>query len=254
VNTHFVYLHIPKSAGTSQRILLYENYGESNVYWYGINSDCRKFHARKVAAYPVVGGHRRRSFYNGSRASCFFSSVVREPVSRAISLFNFFASHTSATKAAWIKKGFHPESMLRTIENCPAFVKHIRNMQCRFLSGWRRFDSTVARLGKVPCAVGVLDNLTTYNEKLASLFGWISSEAPRVLCGETGYEEAIREEPGLIAAVKRLNREDLHLYAWLQDQGVWVNDRDLKKFQERLGASPERARPVDRILRRNSAA
>ncbi|MGL4564991.1 MAG: hypothetical protein ACRCVD_06840, partial [Halioglobus sp.] len=80
-----VFLHIPKTAGTSQLNAFSQYYGAGNVFWIG--KDC----APDICRYPraqvgkrfVVGGHKRLSFYP-SHLDPLYCALLRDPVERAM--------------------------------------------------------------------------------------------------------------------------------------------------------------------------
>ena len=126
-----VYLHIPKSAGTAHRTHLQMVYGESKVLWYGINSDAEKYDPSEADSYMAVGGHKPIRFYPPSLKP-MYTSVVREPIERAVSFFNYSTeeprSHSAEwteirakDRQKWIDSGVDPESLFPHWSLFPSF-------------------------------------------------------------------------------------------------------------------------------------
>jgi hypothetical protein len=236
-----VFLHIPKTAGSSLRLLLKANYGVDDVFWYERNSqNTVKFRPDEARGCRIVGGHRRMQFYLRSATPLFFTSVVREPVARAVSLFNLYSTFDLAARERWMAEGLRPDSMLATLKECPRFSKTIENGQCAHLSGTRSCRKTLDLLLKLPCAVGVLDYLDDFTRTLGHLFRWPVTAAPHAHPAyKQGYRQDVLAERGLRRVLEKMTREDRKLYDALSRRRVFLNRRDLPFYQRALSASPD---------------
>ncbi len=141
-----VYLHIPKSAGSSQRLVLSDVYGDDKVFWYGEDAEAGAEYAfDAISGYSIVGGHKPISFYP-DELDAIYLSVVREPIARAISYYSYlvkpdlaqsrgreFEARSKHTQT-WLDRGMDENSILRSLEQCVEFREQVTNLQCSYLS------------------------------------------------------------------------------------------------------------------------
>lgn len=229
MDAQIVFIHIEKTAGTSLRALLDRVYGREQVVWRG--RDLRSRRGRTFASLKdcrVVGGHLTVADFRSAKRPLLFLSVVRDPVSRAVSLFHYFAEHApEKDRHMWRWKGLRPESMLETIEEVPAFRRAISNRQCWRLSGKASFESAKQELKTRNILVGDFDHLEEFGARLCALLAWPEiplcrhNRAPR-----PDYESGILAEPGLSARLLELNREDQQLYEFIRGRRFHENIPD----------------------------
>ena len=64
-----VFLHIPKTAGTSQHQLFNRFYGRDNVFWFGDScpGNIKRYPRKLIAESAVVGGHKPLSLAANER-------------------------------------------------------------------------------------------------------------------------------------------------------------------------------------------
>lgn len=229
---HLIYLHVEKSAGTSQRELFWRNYGKEGVAWKGLDFDFDSI--RSVLEFrdrPVIGGHFDFPAIRKLAGPQLFTSVVREPLSRAISLFNFWSRNAPPDqRRTWRRRGLNPESMLKTIEKCAPFRRAVSDSQCVRLSGSRRFSDCRTVLESDNFLVGIFDDLDRFNERLGEILNWQFTNLGEFnRAGKAGYQDEILSEPGLKAAIESLIGEDMRLYEFVQGRSLYENlpDRDI---------------------------
>lgn len=207
-----VFLHIEKSAGTSQRDFFKKVFGEDSVFWWGLNSDTRSriFDPSHIDNEIVIGGHRDRSYYDEFTA--IYSSIVREPVSRVLSLFNYFImNHLDE----WEERGLDRDSILNTLNNCPNFVQMIENGQCRFISGERSFSKVKESFEKEQYFVGSFDYLSLYNQTFCECIGTPILSLDKHNVGPPGYEKSIELNEESMEKLNTLLAEDYKLYDFI---------------------------------------
>lgn len=223
-----VYLHIPKAAGTAQRESLGRVYGKENVFWYGRDSSATEFDIDELGSSLAVGGHRALDFYPRS-FKALYTSILRDPVQRAVSFFNYcsvltndgpatLAKEREKELAIWRRRGLDPSSMRRSIENCEEFRREINNFQCRYLSrNGATFKGVRQTLETENMVIGVVDQLQLLDEFLQSELEFPIIEYKRKInVGSSGYSSEILAEPGLAELIRSLNSEDQRLYDFVQ--------------------------------------
>jgi len=240
MSSSLVYLHIPKSAGTSHRAYLSKVFGEDQVFWYGLQSDATKFNATDVGSSCAVGGHKPLAFYPRS-FNALYSSVVRDPVERAVSFFNFCTEEPEARNKAWLeqrekalkewrKLGIDRSSLSRSIENCDAFRQDISNLQCSYLSRYEpTFEGVLKTLKEENMVIGVFDNLPRFNKFLQAELNFPIENEARANVGRDGYSSNIFSEPGIVDLIRSINAEDQRLYDFLrlEQGGLYVGANNI---------------------------
>lgn len=233
-----VYIHIERTAGTSARGLLAEAYGINDVHWLGIDVSPSGLKAALATTNRrVIGGHLRYTDCVNVPGYRLFTSVVRDPVNRAVSLFNYHGSAGStshharksreANRNRWRALGLNPGSMLRTIEQVPEFRENVSNEQCRKLSGHGSFAAVEEMLCNANFVLGTYDRLEEYNTRMAHLLHWRSLAPVRSNVAETrDYQQRVLAEPGLKEEVLRLNQEDAKLYDFVSSVGTYQHMPD----------------------------
>jgi hypothetical protein len=249
MHSTLVFLHIPKSAGTSQRMYLANVYGEENMYWYGLDSDAKKFDAEQIASARVVGGHRGLDFYPQS-LDALYLSIVRDPVERAISFFNYCTAPLIGTSPKWRvehekwlekwrkQKGMCHYSMSRSIENCKEFRKQITNFQCGYLSRHgASYEGVRKTLEKEHMVIGLFDQMAQFNKFLQIQLMFEVENRVQANTGSAGYSAAILEEERLTDLIEELNEEDQALYDFISSEcdGLYAKST---KFNDIRGRVP----------------
>lgn len=83
-----VFLHIPKTAGTSTANCFIDMFGPSQVGWMGVNFPFEDLaDGDKLKRFRVIGGHFTKAQTANWRFPAVHVSVVREPVARVLSYY-----------------------------------------------------------------------------------------------------------------------------------------------------------------------
>jgi len=207
-----IFLHIEKSAGSSQRDWFYKTLGSPNVFWYGIDSKNRSFNEKEVADTPFVGGHRKFNFYD--RPDYGYIAILRNPIDRVISLYNFFIHHHGEI---WKRKGLDASSFERTIFECEDFCKIIDNAQCEYISGQKDFKKTLTHIKKNKYCVTTMENMFDFNMFLSRKLEVNGTNLGRFNIGATGYRNSIDLGPRALKKLQEYTAEDQRLYNYLNN-------------------------------------
>jgi len=220
-----VFLHVPKTAGTAHRLLLFSNYGKSSVFWYMIDSNADKYIEAETNGYKIIGGHRPFQFYPSSAGPFLYTGVLREPIRRAVSHFYYIATGPDlAERKRLLAQGFDPKSLEFTLDRCPAFVNEIENMQVLYLTGTRKFEEAIQVIQRSPFILGVLDNYDDYLDYFASWLHWPKRNADRVYeAKQADYAASILDNESLYSRLSELNKEDEKLYQHVKQRRILLS-------------------------------
>ncbi len=252
MSSSLVYLHIPKSAGSSHRGYLRKVFGEEDLFWYGLHSEAKTFNASEVGASFALGGHRPLRFYPRS-LDALYTSVVRDPVERAVSFFNYCIDEGGGASGAWHeqrqkeiikwqKKGIDSSSLTRSIERCKPFREMISNLQCSYLSRYEpTFEGVLKTLEEESMVIGVFDKLPLFNDFLKMELNFPLDNRVRSNVGRAGYSTDIFSEPGVASLIRSVNGEDQLLYDFvrLQRGGLYVGAKNIDAVSKEVAAREE---------------
>lgn len=235
--TQIVYLHIPKSGGTSQRMAFYDIYGEDSVFWHGIDIDAGTglYDENQLKPFALVGGHKPIGFYPQS-LDALYISVVREPIIRAVSLYSYYTqpdfaeTHFVSTRRklfqTWQDRGMDSDSMVNSLRRCPEFRQEVENQQCRYISRYENtFEGVIQTLSEVTAVIGELNSTITMNTFLSERMNWRHVHQRKVNTSLEDTHTVILQEPGLEEVMGELVREDLRLYEFIskEHKGLFNN-------------------------------
>jgi hypothetical protein len=260
-----VFLHIPKTAGTSQ-LHDFNNYiGVEQVFWLG--KDC----PASILRYPhslvdgkfVVGGHKPLSFYPDS-IDPLYCAILRDPIERAISLFVYYTrpelaatEHDREIRTDVLQRmldlGIDPDSMLNSIRKCRRFRREISNYQCYYLSrGRATFAAVRKNLQKHDFLVGTVSSYDRFHRELWKTLNRTDATSVQANRSRDNYASDFLQDAELVTLIGKLNKEDQKLVDWVETrhQGLWLNLKDVDRRKRRLQRLPRKTdqRALSRLV------
>lgn len=224
-----VFIHIEKTAGSAQRQLVYDNCGKDNVHWFSDNSISNRLKAVGTLDQRILGGHYGWSFYK--QPAYGYITVVREPVGRVLSLYQYLRTKEYASWKHW---GLHSSSLRLTLEKSARFRRMINNGQCRYLSGARDYEQTMEHISKHRYLISSLESVDRMNAVLAERLDWTAETLGRINTGEPGYREQLDVDDNVLSLIRELVDQDEQLYRFVRDQkdGIYstINENDWSHF------------------------
>lgn len=214
-----IYLHVPKTAGTSFAALCEKNYpGATSIQTNG------RYDFERWTAARVVGGHFHYSCFAAADPRHVFLAVVRDPVERALSRFRWYHDRSqtrSLRKGRRLreKRGFDHESMANTLRNSAYRMEFLHDLQCRYLADCSRFRDTLEVMRSRPFIVGTFEELDRWVALVAEEFGWPHRVLPTM--NRLTREQAAIEDQELLDMLRKYNREDQRLYEFVREKGVF---------------------------------
>jgi hypothetical protein len=204
-------VHIPKTAGSAIRETLISGLGFDKVYWIGHkrpyahwdNADGTEFDD-----FAVVGGHRSAESFRKIKRPKIFMTVVRDPVWRAISLFNYITRGPDPNHS--LRSELEGLSLVEAIEKSEVFRREIENRQCALLGEEPTFSAALHSICRDQWIIDRHENVDKLFGELCDRFGW--PKLPLVLdnVAEPGYARRYLS-PETTTALTELNQEDYRL-------------------------------------------
>jgi hypothetical protein len=208
----------PKTAGTAIRATLNAILGPEKIYWVGDRqpvSHWQNATTTEFENYKVVGGHVGATAFDKIQKPKVFMAVVREPVRRAISLFDFIIHGPNANHP--LRAELQGLSLIEAIEKSHRFRNEIANRQCMLIGGAPNFAAAQRSISEREWFIDCHDNVQPLLERVCDSFGW----EPAPLRIENAnkrdryFEEYFTDEIG--NALREINKEDTRLYGTLDE-------------------------------------
>jgi len=253
MNPKFIFLHIPKAAGTSFRTMIWDLINPEERFWYGMDSNPRvaSYSEDTLEGRRFIGGHKGIKFYPAGELN-LYCSLMRDPVARVVSLFSYYTRPESGTDERsfkrrsrqlerWLELGIDPDSIVRSLETCQPFRNEVENHQCAYLGiKGRSFESALETLSSHNFVVGDSSQLGLFTRELSELFNWPELKDTRGNVTREGGHSGILDEGGAEDLIRELCREDQKLYDFItrENQGLFVNLPSQPLLKQHLSYRP----------------
>jgi hypothetical protein len=202
-------VHIPKTAGSAIRETLISILGWEKVYWIShkrpfenwTNSSGDDFND-----YAVVGGHCSATAFHKIKRPKIFMAVVRDPVQRAISLFNYITCGPDPDHG--LRGELSGLSLVEAIKTSVNFRRDVENRQCGLIGGQPTFSAALHTISE---GEWFIDHHEAVDELFAGVcdrFGWPSRPLVSDNVGREGYADAYLSDKSTIIALNQINQED----------------------------------------------
>ncbi len=240
-----IFLHIPKTAGTTLNRIIESQYSPFSVFTmdpFRIRATAERFKRLSVARrrrLRVVRGHLLYGLHAFLPQGATYVTLLREPVARVVSAYHFI-----------LRRPLHPlHRKLRReklkIEDCLRLFPQRQNLQCKFIAGvddgtiegTRLLEIAKQNLAKSFSVIGITERFEESLVLMAETFGW---QIPVY-----GNCKVAKKQPPLdevaAEAIREHNRLDLELYEF--GKGLFEESLQKKAGEVREGIATLRALP-----------
>lgn len=219
--TKIIFLHIPKTAGTSLRNLFVDRYPARELaFMYG-EEKAFTDSAKNFPEAQITYGHLKYGVHEDMNAEARYYTILRRPVDRVVSFYNHMANYPQARYYEDIQRGLSLRDMVEG-----QLTPELSNHMTRIISGAKGqepstdagLELAISNIETHFDFVGITERLDESLMKLAELLGWqVLPTMPElnVTPKRQGVSELSREEEDLILSV---NQNDQKLYAYAVEQ------------------------------------
>ena len=172
-----VIIHIPKTAGTSLRKIIKNNYASDELFFvydkhpdFHSISDLKNINSRVLEKYKIIMGHIPFNKNLLSTENFRFFTIMRKPVERVISYYHHIMSHNDEWRG-------RITSLLEYLETSGDL--QLQNQQTRMLSGMKghpitdkHLEQAIKNIDLYFEHVGISENFTESIDYLHNLLGW----------------------------------------------------------------------------------
>jgi len=225
-----VFMHIPKTAGTTLRLLIEQNYKVWEIYREN------KEAPEKIKILPYIKciqGHQPFAYHDINDRPHTYITMLRDPVQRVISEYYYIKAarpHDPYIHDKIWKENLSLEDYVNSTDE--RFLLRTQNMQTRFSSGSLTLDQidlekAKENLNKHFSVVGITEMFDLSIFAMKKHFGWkdISYEN-RVVNKERPRN--IQYPQDLIDNINKINQLDKALYDWSKERLIKEYGRSLK--------------------------
>jgi hypothetical protein len=220
-----IFLHIPKTAGTSLRQLIQNVYPGKQCLplyypWPYQPAVIEEIKAKSLDA-KILYGHTLFGLHEPLDIQAQYVTFLRNPIDRVISFYNHNACHSNAEYYATIQRGV---SLLKLLKGEKA--PQTNNLMTRVIAPYkpndlldddRVLEQAIENIEKHFCFVGLVEKMTDSVELLGKKLGWTSSYDIPFL-NAVPKKHIAQVDPQTKAALEKYNRLDILLYQYVSQK------------------------------------
>jgi Glycosyl transferase family 90 len=210
-------VHIPKTAGSAIRETLASTLGDDKVYWIGHrrpHEEWDKAKGTEFDSYLVVGGHRPAEEFDKIARPKVFVAVLRDPVGRAVSLFNYITQGPDRRHP--MRAELQGLSVIDALTKSANFRREVANFQCVLIGGAPTFSAALQSLCRREWEIDTHENVQALFDRLCRRFDFPVAPLIKDNVGKAGYA-AQHLSPDVAAALTEINRDDELLVSLFKD-------------------------------------
>jgi hypothetical protein len=205
-------VHIPKTAGSAIRETLVASLGADKVYWVGHGRHQEEWESAKgneFGSYWVVGGHESAPAFDKIERPKVFMAVLRDPVERTISLFNYIVEGRGIPHP--LHEQFKKLTIPEAFEISPGFRRDVTNRQCDLIGGEATYNAALKSICGRRWFLGTFEKVDELFASVCKEFGWPIVRLKQDNVATKGYE-ARYESDRTSRWLAQINAEDSRLF------------------------------------------
>lgn len=206
-NRVLCFVHNAKTAGTSILSTAFRDRPDK-TFWYAHpgEKDWSECSPEYLSQFDFVGGHLPRAEFDQKiTRPKLFMTIVREPVSRAFSLFSYMTSESHHLRSELADKG-----MLWALENHTIFQEQVFNQQCWMIGGDQSFEAALDAIAANDWILACHEQADRAWLRACLAMGWPASELRRENISQPGYQDRLFD-PRIVDILESNNSEDRRL-------------------------------------------
>lgn len=217
-----IYLHIPKTAGTSFRGWMKSALHGKTIYWHGESGLIQKEAIESLKSVDVIGGHfpgnikiiSQLENLLGIENICYLS-IVREPLEQVFSHFRFVSERPSNSL-------YTPLSINEALQGDTRFYDVQKNLQCSYFSPSRTYSEALSWMKQRNCIVGDFKHLNAFCREIEMSYSLPHFELTHI--NRSRIKTSQKDKPDIIYKyVEQFCEEDKELYNFISSQKIFVN-------------------------------
>ena len=224
-----VFLHLPKTAGSSLRTAFYHQFGRDRVL--RVNRadpletvrEIRSLPTRERYAVAAIVGHMSYGIHEALGVPCTYVTMLRDPVERVLSLFAYL-SRSPDSRLGWtLPEGMSLEAFVDDWEMAPL----VHNEQTRLLAGPLAAELPAAtdeslvqakrNLVEGIVCTGITERFDESLSVLQQVLGWDTATYQRRKVAPGGRRN-VAASPQVLERIAVRNHLDLDLYALARER------------------------------------
>ena len=247
-----IFLHIPKTAGTTINSILQQQYESKQIYFLGLNAQesiqsYQQLAAEEKKAIRLVSGHTSYGFHKYIPGSSTYFTFLRDPVERVISFYHFVKKHD---------QHYLHRSITKEVTGIIPFVSNrwnimVDNGQTRLISGaWlepgsgkltsQTFELAKKNLSQNFSVVGLTEHFDLTLLLFRKIFNWQNINYVRKNVSKAAPHER-RLTPEERETILNYNQWDVALYEYAKE-----------RFEQQIAAlGPDYSRQLEIFQRQN---
>jgi hypothetical protein len=233
----FIQLHIPRTSGTSLRLLFNKLFGVDQCLM-NYEGELATMSAAQRARYRLIAGHFKYGMHQYLAGQALYLTTVRHPVDRYLSTYAEFLTNKNSKHHALAQSHDVNEFLRIGLNSEPGPLRaQFHNLQCRQVCGQANFIQARDYIDQRYFLACPFADTEQMSQMIATLLGAAAPPMPKVHESKpklSAKEDRMHLTPASLELLIEFEREDFLLYSYVQkafvelrrSQGLDLNSPD----------------------------